>query len=631
MDDMTSNAVTHSQKRKASASSPATSSPPSYNSRISIGNSWGDNRTLPICCEMERRPAEMSWMSCTDDSCKIHKIEKEGAGYWPKGPKVRNQSKKTKRKEQDRTSTSNTALEEGQASLPDIPYLSESLPPFYINDMILAIPPMALLALSLLYNQAGYNSDKATNANQFLSTLHSRLMGILAQRVREAVQTDALSTRVKQTDNKLHYSIRDGLLLAQTTNGYKNLYVLVGPLEKGVSLQDFILKTVHEGLGHFSAYKCNSSAACFFWWPQMRQDFLLYCRSCDKYQISNEPTTLPYGRSLTLPEQDQAYQSLAIDFACPFNESDGYTSIVVIMDRFTSYTYLMPLKDAAPSEKIFKKLKSTIFDVHGLDQSIVLDPDSRFTSMFSSQMRKSLGIQVWMATQYHHQTNGQVEGRIRTLKQLMRNFVNPRQHNWSSALPAIAAAVNGAPHESLGISPYHTLYGRPWKIFSPVQRSASKVPPVDDILNAHEATRMEVDMARKHATFCLTVQADKRCKPLTEPFKNGSRVLIRGRPYTSSPGRSNKLEPRWFRPFKVLEHLPDTANYKLHLLPRMARQKPYFHVSSLKKYRENDPYRFKSCRIDKPAPILIDNAEEWEAEQILDYRHQNNRPEFLVH
>jgi len=53
MDEITSNAVTRSQKRKASASSPATPSAPSNDSRISIGNSWGDNRTLPICSEIE--------------------------------------------------------------------------------------------------------------------------------------------------------------------------------------------------------------------------------------------------------------------------------------------------------------------------------------------------------------------------------------------------------------------------------------------------------------------------------------------------------------------------------------------------------------------------------------------------
>ena len=63
----------------------------------------------------------------------------------------------------------------------------------------------------------------------------------------------------------------------------------------------------------------------------------------------------------------------------------------------------------------------------------------------------------------------------------------------------------------------------------------------------------------------------------------------------------------------------------------MARQKHYFQVSSFKEYRGNDPDRFKSRRIEKPAPILIDNAEECEAEQILDYRRQNNRHEFLVY
>ena len=236
-----------------------------------------------------------------------------------------------------------------------------------------------------------------------------------------------------------------------------------------------------------------------------------------------------------------------------------------------------------------------------------------------------------MATQYHHQTNGQVECRIRTLKQMMRNFINQSQKNWSAALPQIAAAMNGAPHDSLGISPYHALYGRPWKVLNPVQRSASKIPAVDEILNTHEATRQQVYMAREHAAFRQTVQADKRRKPLPQPFKKGTRVLVLGRPYTASPGRSKKLEPRWFGPFEVLDYDEIVGNYKLNLPRRMARQRPWFHSNVLKRYHENDPDRFASRRLDKPAPIIIDNAEEWEAEEILDYRRQGNRDEFLVH
>jgi len=180
MDEITTNAVTRSQTCKASASSPATSSAANNKSRILIGNSLGDNSTLPISSEMGRRHSQMSWMSCTDDRCEIHKNEKEAGGYWPKDPKVWKQSKKTKRKEQDRTSTPNTALEEGQASHPHIPYLSEGLPPFRMNDTILATLPMASPPFSPLYSHGGYDADEATNANQFLSTLHSRLMGILA-------------------------------------------------------------------------------------------------------------------------------------------------------------------------------------------------------------------------------------------------------------------------------------------------------------------------------------------------------------------------------------------------------------------------------------------------------------------
>jgi len=87
----------------------------------------------------------------------------------------------------DRISISNTAIEDDQTSLPDIPYLSDGLPPFCMNDTILATPSMASLAFSALYSHAGYDSQEATNANLFLSPLHARHMGILSMRVSEAL------------------------------------------------------------------------------------------------------------------------------------------------------------------------------------------------------------------------------------------------------------------------------------------------------------------------------------------------------------------------------------------------------------------------------------------------------------
>jgi len=100
MHEIASNAVTRSPKHKATAPSPATSRAPSNDRRITIGNSWGDNRTLPISSELEQPHSEMSCMSCTDDGCEIHKNQKEGAGYRPRI--LRSRSRVTRRREQSR-------------------------------------------------------------------------------------------------------------------------------------------------------------------------------------------------------------------------------------------------------------------------------------------------------------------------------------------------------------------------------------------------------------------------------------------------------------------------------------------------------------------------------------------------
>jgi len=65
---------------------------------------------------------------------------------------------------------------------------------------------------------------------------------------------------------------------------------------------------------------------------------------------------------------------------------------MVIMDCFTFYSHLIPLKDAATSQKSFQKLNITIFDFYSLPLSIFLDEDSPFTSKLWSQMMKPIGI-----------------------------------------------------------------------------------------------------------------------------------------------------------------------------------------------------------------------------------------------
>jgi transposase InsO family protein len=576
--------------------------------------------------------ASMSWTACYDDNCPVHLDDKLGENWFPKKRRRSTPSKRSS-SSPPRTSPLGRVLESSPPPPGEQTLYPQDMPPTSptaditspISDTREIIPPPAADSLP----DTG-RAEEIVIAGQLLD-VETTLLGSFKDAMLRGLRKDPLYQRALDSSKSgKHYWIADGILKVTTTSGPDATYIPEGRFEKGVSLREYILSTVHDRLGHFSAAKCYRYAIAFFWWPQMRSDFTLYIRSCDKCQKNKEPTTLPGGDPLTLPIPTEAYQSLAVDFAGPFPKSMNFESIFVIMDRFTSYTHLVPVTTNCTAAEAFELLQKTVFDIHGRPLSIVMDQDPRFTSRFFQQTMKSLSIEIWMATQYHHQTNGQVERRIRTIKQMMRNYVNKRQNDWCQALPKIAAAINGAPHESLGMSPYQALYGRPYRVLPPLTHSNTKVPAADDIIDNHEATRLEVEQALNHARFRQTVQAQKRRNPQPQ-WDIGQRVLIYGKAYNPPKGRSRKLQPRWFGPFAIKEFNEDTEDYKLDLGYRYRRQKPWFHVSVLKQYHENDDTKFPTRRFTRPEPMIIDNEPEWEVESILDHRTQQNRHEFLIH
>jgi hypothetical protein len=76
-----------------------------------------------------------------------------------------------------------------------------------------------------------------------------------------------------------------------------------------------------------------------------------------------------------------------------------------------------------------------------------------------------------------------------------------------------------------------------------------------------------------------------------------------------------KLKPRFVGPFEVVK-LVGTMSYKLQL-PATMKIHPVFHVSLLKPY--------SGTPIVPPAPIVIDGAEEYIVEAIVNHRTTRGR------
>ena len=125
------------------------------------------------------------------------------------------------------------------------------------------------------------------------------------------------------------------------------------------------------------------------------QDYVLRCHLC---QINKQPTTLPDRIVTQLPVPRAPISWIAIDFAGPFPSDNTKEVILAVLDRFTGFTYLIPVSQNITAVDTANLLIERIFSVHGFPTSIVSDRDPKFTSCFWMQFMANIKIDLKMAT-----------------------------------------------------------------------------------------------------------------------------------------------------------------------------------------------------------------------------------------
>ncbi|GJY43625.1 putative reverse transcriptase domain-containing protein [Tanacetum coccineum] len=167
-----------------------------------------------------------------------------------------------------------------------------------------------------------------------------------------------------------------------------------------------------------------------------------------------------------------------------------------------------------------------------------------------------------MNTAYHPQTDGQSERTIQTLEDMLRACVIDFGNGWVKHLPLVEFSYNNSYHASIKAAPFEALYGRKCRL--PIKQ------------------RMQVARDRKKS------YADLKRKPME--FQVGDRVMLKVSPWKGVVRfrKRGKLNPRYVRPFKVLEKARSVA-YKLELPQELSRVHNTFHVSNLKKCYSDEP------------------------------------------
>jgi len=474
---------------------------------------------------------------------------------------------------------------------------------------------------------------KALDVRAFQLTTY--LKGKWYNSIRKATQSDPLFVIVSKNDKHPDWLLCDGILIKRGEDDNRDCpYVPYEAAHQGHNIRSEIIRITHEQMAHMGAQKCYKYASRHFYWFSMRKDFRDYIRRCHLCQMNKQPTTVPEGSVTSLPVPREPFSSLAIDFAGLFPHDSNKDLILVVLDRFSGFTYLIPVSKNITAVETATLLIERVFSIHGFPTSIVCDRDPKFTSRFWIQLMANIKIDLNMATAYHHQTNGQTERRIRTVRQCLRNYIGPKGSKWVRHLRHVQTAINAAPSDSIELSPFKITFGRIINLLPSVKVSPTAVPAADAIATQITKNQQLARTALKKARAHQTSISENRRKDGPPIIPGTTEVTLKSSPYVHKIGRNHKLVGPWLGPLHVSDGPDKHNNYKLVLPDIMKGIHPWIHRTHLRIYLRPNLEALPGLPTPHPQqPVVIDGSgnELWAVEKILIDRIYRRKRQLIIH
>jgi transposase InsO family protein len=395
------------------------------------------------------------------------------------------------------------------------------------------------------------------------------------------------------------------------------------------SLKQELLRLHHDDplAGHFGVHRTLELLQRKFHWKKMERDVAEYIRGCGICQGVVARRHRPYGSLESLPFPKGPMQEWSMDFVtglpAAYFRKDLVDAILVIVDRFTKYSFFFPVSTSLTAADLAKLLHEEIELQFGPPRGIVSDRGPVFTSEFWSQLCFHSKVKRRLSTAFHPQTDGQTERMNQTLEHYLRCFVSDQQVNWPNLLKTAQFACNNARNATTGTSPAMALFGYepdfrldigddlPGKRMPGVLERVTKLTAIRDRMKeqwARAVERYADNYNRRHQKIEL---------------KRGDFVGLSTR-YLNLKGEKRKLAPRFVGPFRVLQKVGNQA-YRLALPEKYSRIHNVFPVGLL------EPWKRRQGAGEKlPMPDLEDDDEEWEVEEVRDETTFEGERHYLV-
>lgn len=159
-----------------------------------------------------------------------------------------------------------------------------------------------------------------------------------------------------------------------------------------------------------------------FWWSTKSADTIQFVNNCIVCNTSKTPRQLPAGLIQPLPIPQCPWSHIAINFITDLPKSQGNTTILTVIDRFSKSCRLIPLPKLPTVFATAETLCDYDFRFYGLPEDIISDRGPQFTSRVWTAFFKRLNINISLTSGYHPQSNGQTEHMNQELTRFLRAY-----------------------------------------------------------------------------------------------------------------------------------------------------------------------------------------------------------------
>lgn len=197
-----------------------------------------------------------------------------------------------------------------------------------------------------------------------------------------------------------------------------------------------------------------------YYWPNMYHDIsevLRDCSTCKAHKISN---TKPRGRMLYPKSVTLPLQMISIDLIGPLPLAYyGYKYILTMVDVFSKYVWLVPLKKI-DAKGICNALEKEIFLIFGVPTSILCDNATVFHSNFFSRFLRSYNIGEPYFTPFYSPQANTVEKYNQSVVTCLSILVEQNHRSWARLLPKVKLYLNSCINLATSYSPNFLMFGR---------------------------------------------------------------------------------------------------------------------------------------------------------------------------